>query len=240
MKKTIISLLALAGVAFGAQTVTFGSYYTVNNEKYDAVSAFAGKTKEEIKTLSGIDTGNIDHLAFDVEKIITLNPKDMLVSDASVTKDTVLTLTSLSVIGRRDSSYVADDSSLTLTVVNKDGSTTASYTTTIVTYNGYSNNNDHGLLTYTFNGSAPTFTLEDTLTFTFAISSERNSENKVPNDNKVPMATFVGLSAAPHIYTSNGKNWQGAFQITATIPEPTTATLSLLALAGLAARRRRR
>ncbi len=59
---------------------------------------------------------------------------------------------------------------------------------------------------------------------TFALTVNNAQTDNDPNKEGVQlMGTFVGLSG-----------------ITVTVPEPTTATLSLLALAGLAARRRRK
>ena len=95
----------------------------------------------------------------------------------------------------------------------------------------------HVLVTYTFAETLPTFELGDTLTFTFTLA-----DGTIENVNKIPAAAMKGLSAAPTVF--NG-GWQAAMQLgvkttAPAVPEPTTATLSLLALAGLAARRRRK
>lgn len=238
MKKTLIALLALSGVAMA--DATLGSYYTVGGTKYDAVDNFYGYTKDQI--IAKTSEVTVDQLAFDANSIgnlsaVTLNTADMLCSDSSLTTGTALTLSSLSILARANDGHKGVGSSVAITI---DGVTYTSTTTTysdgdIYTDDAGSTLNGHGLITYTFVDKLPTFELGDTLTFSFSLT-----DGTVADENKIPAAALKGISAAPIIY---GGVWQAAMQLnvdTVTVPEPTTATLSLLALAGLAARRRRR
>ena len=220
MKKTLITLLALAGVAIADEPITIGSYYTKDSVQYDAVENLVGKTKAEAKN----EITNADNYTFDVDKTITLNTANMLVSDSSLITGTELQLTGFSYISRID----ANDQSKNATVSITIGDVT--YTSEKAVFNGGANNTDYGLVSYSFSDAAlPTFKLGSDLTFTIDCAGTDNNQ-------KLGFGFFQGLSGAVTLYGA----WQGAFQLQAvTVPEPATATLSLLALTGLAARRRR-
>ena len=231
MKKTFVALMALSGVAMA--DVTLGSYYTVDGTNYDAVDNFYGYTADEMKAkYSGL---TVDKLAFDAASIsylsaVALDTGDMLSSDSSLTTGTELSLSTLSVLARVDDDYQGVGSSVSVTI---DGVT---YTSNVAKYSNGPTLFGHGLITYAFEGTCPTFELGDTLTFTFNLI-----DGTVGSTNKIPAAALKGLSAAPTVYSGG---WQAAVQlgtnVVTNVPEPTTATLSLLALAGLAARRRRK
>ncbi len=87
----------------------------------------------------------------------------------------------------------------------------------------------------------PTWTVGETYTFTIAYTAEDKGlsitgEGIDLSTTLSNPATFTQLSSG-----AVGKaGWDVTIKHTAVVPEPTTATLSLLALAGLAARRRRK
>ena len=89
-----------------------------------------------------------------------------------------------------------------------------------------------------------TFTFQDSVTFTTAIQKGVTYTLSVTGDNQAMTPTLRWEGGSETLAAYNG-NMNGDAAITSalnlgTVPEPTTATLSLLALAGLAARRRRK
>ncbi len=231
MKKTLVALMALAGVVTAADAITLGSYYTFDGVNYDAVDNFYGQTKDEILAKS---TGlTVDKIAFNAYSIDDLNPMSldtgaMLSSDSTLTSGTELELSSLSMLARADDMYQGLGSTVSITIDD------VTYTSDVATFSD--GGNGHGLITYTFVEDLPTFELGDVLTFSFTLA-----DGYIEYENMIPVAAFRGLSAAPTVF--NG-GWQAAMQLkveaVTNVPEPTTATLSLLALAGLAMRRRRK
>ena len=221
MKKTIIALLALGGVAAAAD-VTIGSYVVDNDVSYDIVETYAGNTHDTAHGLT------FDRLHFGTLEF-TLNTSDMLVSGATVNTGTILTLDSLTILGRTDDDYKGEASTMSVTLNN------ATYTSAISSYND--GGSGHATVTYTFDDGI-TFSLGDDLTFAL----NRGSVEGADKPYNLGVAAIKGATGAPAVFGE----WQMAAQISATvpaspsIPEPTTATLSLLALAGLAARRRRK
>lgn len=216
MKKTIVTLLALAGIA-AADTVTYNSY----TGSYATTGDFVGKTANEIKALGATAA---DNLAFGNDMTVTLNVAEMMPS-AVLESDTEMTLTTFSYVSRNNNANISNDSTVSITL---NGVT---YTSGAAVYTG--DGATYGLISYTFT-DGPTFTAADSLTFNIDYIDSTDAVNKLG------FGAFQGLAGSTNIYNV----WQGAFQVTGTtatasIPEPTTATLSLLALAGLAARRRR-
>ncbi|MBQ8517960.1 MAG: PEP-CTERM sorting domain-containing protein [Akkermansia sp.] len=93
-----------------------------------------------------------------------------------------------------------------------------------------------GVLTYTFSGdNAFSFVVGDTL---------KVSINAVNNVAHTQYGTFQGQTGVSNLSYGTVSGWQTSVKLSGTVaasvPEPATATLSLLALAGLAARRRRK
>ncbi len=226
MKKTIIALLALGGVAAAAD-VTIGSYVTKDSVNYDIVDSFAGETYDDVDSTYGV---HLDKLHFKSLTFV-LNTGDMLVSDSGLKTGDALTLKSLTILGRYDTNdYRATDSTMTVTL--EDAS---SYTSSVAVH--VRGNSGCATITYDFT-DAITFSLGDDLTFTF---NRGSAEGDDPTYN-LGIAPMQGVSGAPIVYNNV---WQMGTQLSvasaaASVPEPTTATLSLLALAGLAARRRRK
>ncbi len=226
MKKTFITLLALASVA-GADTVSFD---------FDASALTAEGLKEA--TLSDPDSG--------IKAIVSTN--GTLVggdwSDAP-TGNTEATPATTS----PEYDYIASNGKNTPLTLTFTGLTAGSqYTITIATglpFEGAGNWNTLAPTQgFTYTGVTKTTinpntgqTSTDTLT---------DLNNKV-NVKQVSTFTFTGVTANADgqisfkISTNNTHTPSfNSASITPLIPEPTTATLSLMALAGLAARRRRK
>jgi hypothetical protein len=212
MKKTLITMLVLSGVALAAQTTEGVAFTTPSStittaNKYDLTKAWS--LNFEFISAAGTAYGN------------TTNPKGTTIIDSDVlgvkvyTKpnaDAVVTIGSKSFtkdllnwtawdfgwyLGgttKLNLSYTGD--TLTVTAIGADGSKQFSFSSAM-TYDGDS-----------------------------AVSMSTGiSQAQVGASNgkywSLPTGTFTGTATVP-------------------VPEPATATLSLLALAGLAARRRRK
>ncbi len=205
MKKSLIALMALAGVA-AAATITEDGTMTAGGDLYAGAFDFSFTLTE-----TSIVTGDYDILlayyqvnsganytvnAFQLSSsgVLTLNRgKSLTLTDGALTNDSALTTNDFS-------TFTADGTNYTLT-------TPGTYT---VDYLGGTN------------GSAAADLYLD----------------------GVKVASFTGGN-----HNMNGTMTDGltlnvkvndAYVVAPAVPEPTTATLSLLALAGLAARRRRK
>lgn len=218
--------MALAGVA--AADVTIGTYITKDSVNYDIVDTFAGQTYDQVKNTYGV---SLDKLHFR-NMTFSLATADMLVSDTGVEAGDALTLKSLTILGRRDTDeYKANDSTMTVTLT--DGT---AYTSSAAVWNR--ENGGCATITYNFTDEI-SFDFGDELDFTFNRKSSTGADGTY-NLGIVPMQ---GATYAPIVYDNV---WQMGAQLTVApsaapaVPEPTTATLSLLALAELAARRRRK
>ncbi|MBQ4594548.1 MAG: PEP-CTERM sorting domain-containing protein [Akkermansia sp.] len=245
MKKTIVSLLVLAGCAIAADSITVSSKlsYTDANDSsknfvLNAYDEFVYDTRTEIDdfTKNGINCIDADRLSVippaDGTKVVTLNLGNMLVAgDISDLATKGAIIDSISFIGRNADDKNPADVTLSITldgvvftsqqaVYNRDGST------------GDAANTKHGSITFNFTNAPIIYSLED-LAVTWS-STEEFGCGAFHGENG---AVLEGTS----YQTVNGVNWYSIAQVKMHVaPEPTTATLSLLALAGLAARRRRR
>lgn len=214
MKKTLVTLLALGSVAV-ADDYTFSSYYTENETKYSAIDEFVGKAPDPYDAC--VLYGNI-----------TVKLKAAAMLGSELEEGTQLTLNSLSVLNHSSKDFGAG-STVSITI---GGTTYTSNEASSDAQKGVYN-----LITYTFDGG-PTFSIDDELNFTMNILKDSMLDFGIVNQ------TLEGAAIVREKIGSFIPAKYGAFQIkastTAPVPEPTTATLSLLALAGLAARRRRK
>ena len=151
-----------------------------------------------------------------------INVSDMLYSTTLTNEDTILVNSITLASNSQHDSVQTGKLSITIgdkTYVSGDG-------TEDRTGGGY------GTITYNFSG-------EDV----FALGVSDTLTASIIDTTKVSIGVFKGQSGMEGITSPTGYGaWQAAVKITGTkaIPEPTTATLSLLAPAGLAARRRRK
>ncbi len=225
MKKTIIALFALAGVA-AADTYTAS---TPEKSGAGAQGNYYGFT-----------------LAFDNSTYLTTN----------VPADTELNLDSITLLSRSDGS--ANDMKVAVYKYDADG--------TVGTFLGTSSTVQYAAnTTFTLTFDGITVNSSDRYQFLYvAASTDDSTLGTFAGYQAAAMSwgTSVTNSFSQNIpggwgtYKSNGINsWEGQYVPVTTVtlstpvpsippspsvPEPTTATLSLLALAGLAARRRRK
>ena len=222
MKKTIIALLALSGLAM-ADTYTAS---TPGKSGDSAQGNYYGFT-----------------LAFDNSSYLTTD----------VPSDTILKLDSITLLSRSNGS--SDDMKVAVYEYDADG-TVGAFLGTSSTVQFAANTT----FTLTFDGI--TVNSSDRYQFLYVAATADDSTLGTMEGYQaaaVQWGTSVTNSFSAQIpggwgtYTSSGLNsWEGIYVPVTTVtlstpvsaapavPEPTTATLSLLALAGLAARRRRK
>ena len=232
MKKTIIALLALGGVAAAGEAITLGSYYTSNGTTYCTVDTFNGKTEAEIAVFEGqaADANVCDRFSSGTYSL-SVNTGDLYQFAGSATTGDVLKLTSFAMTSQMgNQAGIADHQAahqFAKVTVGEKAYTTKVYMTS--TWDS-TTPNVAGILTFDFSGENVIFKMGDTITFNFD-SDNGNVNSAVPS--------FQNINGP--VIASNMPAWKASVKISAvSVPEPTTATLSLLALAGLAARRRRK
>ena len=247
MKKTIITLLALTGVALGSDITLSTQVQKADGSVIDVYGSWE-TYKNDTTVVEAIGHKNHTTLTFYV-KVSDLYGAGVLEDGASYT------LTSFSYLGWDDDGELGQDETLTVTLGDQ------SVTSVISDVHVTGSYNPQNTVTFT-NKQVLTFTSDDILTIT--LQGGKNSSGNVtnvgikyidtPGSNKL-LGSASNLNADGtmnywHVDKKNSDNaWQTGWKtdapvisLTATkvVPEPTTATLSLLALAGLAARRRRK
>ncbi|MBQ7024528.1 MAG: PEP-CTERM sorting domain-containing protein [Akkermansia sp.] len=226
MKQTLITLLALAGVA-AAETLTFEVVRDTNAITFE----FAEVTAQEIMTLTYTNwtyRGGGDNNVGSWQ-----TPKNEAYQN-SFSPDAQL----------RDSTQgetLPDSWTMNFTVTNNSGADITLTGFTFDTYGYFGGGEDRGTIakvTLTLNnvttelfelgkqGATTTATLTLTGDNAITIGAKDSVNLALTMNGADPYNTYTGITAGSVTY--------------AIVPEPATATLSLLALAGLAARRRRR
>ena len=239
MKKTFITLLALAGVAMGAgETITLGSYYTVDGEKYSTVDNFHGKTEHEVgKLVLGDDapSANYSDLTSGTDKTISFVSSGLHNFTGTPSTGDALQITTIQLSTPSNGWYLdaanEDIRYMTVTV----GETVYDYKAFQVVDRG-TGDDIVGTITYDFTDSATpiTFNYGDTITLNF-VSNTSGTKTSIPLFTNITGPAYeTGWFASIKLNTVAVSATE-----TPNIPEPATATLSLLALAGLCARRRR-
>ena len=234
MKKTIIALMALAGVA-AAETLTIsnanntatttGDWFTelsattanVTGSKafsatdytnsFYSVATNVGEGGEYDYVLTFTLGQNVELSSFSIDFLLHSGSGAAQPVNRTLSYDLTLTTATDTLV-----SYI--DQSITTTTGRTSGN---------ATYKGAAYNTDGSINDETKLGTA-TFTLPDSVMLTAGTEYKLTIADIAKNDNG--QGTYVGIG-----------NIAMSGQV---IPEPTTATLSLLALAGLAARRRRK
>lgn len=253
MKKTIITLLALAGLA-GATEFTSNSYITpcgnaswdqntANIVKKDLFSISQYKTEAEIKNTytayrgAGFPKTTSYSAIYRVQNanVNTLNTRNITLSDLynSSPLDSQVSLVSYSFI----TGNVASNVTTGLKVQVYDGANLLG-TSNEVSYSfDDTKANSFGVGTFTFT-DALTLTSDSQYTFKLVDATTLNQYT-----GNVYLAQFRTNTSGGNGGQIDGQAYNGDYPVisiaTMTVPEPTTATLSLLALAGLAARRRK-
>ncbi len=204
MKKTLIALMALAGVA-AAATITEDGTITADGNLFAGAFDFSFTLTE-----TAIVTGDYDLLL----AYYQANGGDYTVNAFKLSSDGVLTL--------------ERGKNLTLS----EGALTSASTMGI-------NNTS----TFTADGTAYTLSAPGTYTVDYLGGTNGEAAADLYLDG-VKVASFTGgnhnMNGAQAGGLTLNVKVNGDYVAAPAVPEPTTATLSLLALAGLAARRRRK
>jgi MYXO-CTERM domain-containing protein len=230
MKKTLIALMALAGAAFGG-TITESLNEQLTAAGYTAGDSFA-ITLTFNGSWSGLDTGTSLNLATQASSGTQF----------------------IAIVGTSGAKAWADTTDWTITPETIDDSTTPLVSLTLSATDAATGYwitpalgcNEKGEF-YINNGQT------NTGNTSFTISYDGSSKSTVLSAVRTLNANAGDYKDIPYTYTTavTITGWEldaskfsindgGIESISVTVPEPTTATLSLLALAGLAARRRRR
>lgn len=202
-----------------AMAAEIGTTYTFDNAIYDSAIG------ETFSAVDEVMTGSSEYITFDTlhhSPSITLTLGNMLVSDAvDLAAGQKLVLTSVQVVSRPSGSqYRPADSVATIEIGGETFTSAAAV---------YPAPGSRDLITFTFNTPVD---ITNATTLTLSISGDFGySCYAVKNDHQ----ETVTLPSDTATYNQ----WHMPTRLnTMVAPEPATATLSLLALAGLAARRR--
>ncbi len=267
MKKTLITLLALAGVAAGAQNLTIGSSTTGNFDLLDGNNdnTECNISVTETATISRIDGSSINNLTTITLKVadnatFTINGYAKLpYNNTQKTYNTSITLgnnssfvlTGVLYLGSRNSSYtgIVQNSAITfgdgasITAQSIDTVASAGGTSTLTLTANFASDDLLGLTGASLEGTRYERTLITTTSGLANYSTGNITLTAIDeldllgykNVGTITDASTLKVGEYGLLYADNKVKLVGMV-----IPEPTTATLSLLALAGLAARRRRK
>ena len=226
MKKTIIALFALAGVAMG-ETETVSTYYNALNGQ-DVAYGFILSLDDKFMTYSGDTLG----ATFDLDSITLQCSK----SEGNFSKTT-----KLAIFERQgeDSlgTFVALSEATTHVGV---GNTTYDFTD-VITLDTTKQYQFFWVQSGTTADAFSTTQSNQSVYATYAATSrfDRINVSAAANSNvNLPKGDGIVWNTAYNQWS--GQNMAAVTFNAVAVPEPTTATLSLLALAGLAARRRRK
>ena len=220
MKKTLITLMALAGVA------------TADSVLFDFDEKDLTETGLTSVTLSDLDSGINAIISTTGNTTGTLVGGDW--SNASTTDNTAIPA-----VGSAEYDYIAgSDRNVPLTLTFNGLTAGSVYNVTIATG-----------VPFEQGGAWNTLGLATGFSYASATRTTSGGTENMPTSQNVSVKevatfTFTGITANErgeiifNIATNNAHT--SSFNYAVIIPEPATATLSLLALAGLAARRRRK
>lgn len=247
MKKTLIALVALAGTALGITQSSLATGNTTAKKSLVVTSSITlgnlttiAKTTGTNTALLGIQTGASNKWSIGVGTYtgsIVLREWDVLAGQTITNTGNKFTWI--------DAAGTAIEEPVLNTIFpieNAIGAAiTLGYTTSRVDGSTATSTTD-GITTYGNQGLAVVFSVkyeDGSITSIYGINS-----NKYNSNTHTPTVYFDSDLLSTPVVSESSTPWTRATLVSANeaaiIPEPTTATLSLLAFAGLAARRRRK
>ncbi len=228
MKKTLITAVlafGMMGAAFGETTYTLGDVtYTTTNPMHPSTN-HSGHVFSSVSSFTFTLTASLFNNAATTTQTVASNGDTSYASTA----DSKVSLTSITLWEKEHQNYSTIPDSITI----KD-----SNGTTVATSSSFTRHNDQ-LLPCNHDGGTWTFSGVNLLTVGSTYTVEFATWN----------IAVTNLGASGFATTKGDAAWQPASlkivttsvnAVTPAVPEPATATLSLLALAGLATRRRRK
>lgn len=238
MKATILTTLSMVGfsLASAADSFTLDSMFTLaDGSTLSAYDAVVGKTVDTVNNYA-YTASNGAGKAEASSKSLTLNLGEMY---SSQTLSGTLNITSVTVVSRPDNTR-QNTATMTLTVGNQTfTSGDAVYSTNAA--------NTYGTVIYSFatpveiSADTTSLSLTITATETETITNQDGTTTTKPKKfgyGEFKVAEGCSLTSGSSTAYTPVVRLSGTY--TPAVPEPATATLSLLALAGLAARRRRK
>lgn len=222
MKKTLITLMALAGVA-AADTLTFD----INRTGNDVTFEFDEAAAQEILTITYTDwtySGAGNNNVGSWQSPSNAAYQNSFSPDAQLRGNTTDSWTmNFTVTNNTEEEISLTQFTFDTYGINGGGSDKNATIPVTLTLAGITTN-----ISLDFGGRTTTGTLDFTGDNAITIGANQTATLALTMAATNGFNTYSGITAGSVTYT------------TPVIPEPTTATLSLLALAGLAARRRRK
>lgn len=246
MKKTIIALMALAGVAMADTLVLDDASWVTTGTAYVTDGTIA----------TGFTNWQVDSVSYTLGEIINYTQEDTLTfSFDAKSNGSGNSMLTLALIGTKNAIVVGHGT------YDKPADEIQAAVTDNLTANGYgfanTNRGDDAQLTAgaTLSGGMPAGGATTTISGSIAWDGDTYALTLSSSAVEAVMTYDLGLTTLDlskivvTLEGGNGENTTGDWAMasmsnltisTPAVPEPTTATLSLLALAGLAARRRRK
>ena len=225
MKKTLIALLALAGMACGATTEPTPNTGAALSSWLDVVAAEVTDGKQYTLTFVIGDTWQTDS-----GNIFSINNNWHIYQQAG--QYVGLSEGSSSPSGNYTS--LNTTTNITIDMDTAGAGETSDYSGWVYDTGVYGDGLDG--MTFTIHSSSARGTVITLESGSITIELQRNGHTGITNLD----FSNADLPIASASVESDGTTWTYTPPVTPGVPEPATATLSLLALAGLAARRRRR
>lgn len=227
MKKTIIALLSLVGMAAADTMVSVTENLTVTST---AISLDTTALTLALDSIGGASTGT--YTPDQVTGATGFSPKIQFVQNSN---DGCYWLLDITVENKTNSAITLTGMTLDMFSTTASGGTHSAgigTVTTTLTYGSSEPATVFGSGTATLGANSASATATITGTYELAAKSSEEFTLKVERTQSGAFTGFASISAATLSYETAAA--------APAVPEPTTATLSLLALAGLAARRRRK
>ena len=236
MKKTLIALMALAGIASADTIALTLPANGVNNGPHGDTSALSALTAfaNEKDGAYMFNNGGYVNPGANGEGILRTNDNGQVSLTMAPRTGAGGSGEAIVMSGTELAGYTVE--SLTFTIVESTCTTKADITLTLAVLeknNGAWAVKESAKGAITLNsGASLTLTLGSAIEWadTYKVVAMVDNTNKALGGGGSPLYTLTGISVTANTATPESP----------AAPEPTTATLSLLALAGLAARRRRR
>lgn len=250
MKKTLITILALGGVALGdtsafaSTTIVLGETGTTSPLTFGEYVTFADGTPDKSTLDATIISGTVDNIKYEMKHntgrtwVIPANDTWTNTAALDIYNEATgnnLTSTMVNDMTLACSAGGSSYETFTLNFTESDWYV-ASQTITIFAFAGTSTKDNLGTPLNSF-----TVTGLNNLTIDVASATGKGFGTTYSvNHGDISLIRITGTLTSDCVVSLKGSNAKSGFAAVTLIPEPATATLSLLALAGLAARRRRK